>query len=398
MDQSTSRRPARSRWKGDRSKAKPRARKGDRRPTVEDIVEAVKECYADRVKPYGRILRKLCSSNGQSLELLREHCEACAQLIVEGERGGEWSVSLPGQPAKFVDYYSPEDTYSEHIWLGFAEFIDGLDDQAELPGGRYDCARELRKRVPCLSDLSLGEVCHIVELAIKHRRLLGYKVSGGKEPAIAAYKHSEKKVKDDQARKGQPSTVVAAAGTATWETLPGQLKDVLKQSHPEPISLSNIKRVFQMHTGVHLDQTALGVSRLSDLLADERLKSVCEVELTGTGYFVLPVPENSHSQLVTVLDADGEARAAVHQDQVAQRYKFPSWSQESLHSGDFAHSLQADVSPTAGGVKNTFIHVGVSPTAAPRSKSLPKSAGSARDPQESIFQALHCKPPAIDSQ
>lgn len=351
---------------------------------AEAIVEAVKVCYSDRVKPYGRILRKLvCSGSGQSLELLRQQCEACAHVVVEGERGGEWSALLLGQTPEFVDCYSPEDPYGEHIWLSLSEFVDSLDDEAELPGGRYDCAQVLRKRLSCLSDLSLGEVCHIVELAIKQRRLLGYKVGGGSQPAIVAYKHSEKKVRDDQACRSQPSTKVSVAGNATWETLPGQLKVVLAQNHPDPVSLSNVKRLFLTHTGVHLDQTALGVSTLSDLLADARLRGVCEVKLTGTGYLVLPAQEHLYPQLLTVPDPDGEVLAGFPgpTSQASQRDRFASWSEGPLQNGDF--------------VQNTFIQLPVSPSAARRWKSLPKSVGSARDPKESALQALCCKPPAI---
>merc|ERR1740130_64576 len=58
------------------------------------------------------------------------------------------------------------------MWESLAEFLNG---EHTFAGGRYGMARELMDRnLPCLSDKSLGEVCHIVQLAIQHRRLIVY--------------------------------------------------------------------------------------------------------------------------------------------------------------------------------------------------------------------------------
>merc|ERR1712050_709198 len=58
------------------------------------------------------------------------------------------------------------------MWSGFAEF---LDSGQAFGGGRYGMARELmQKELPCLASLCLGQVCHVVQLAIQKRKILVY--------------------------------------------------------------------------------------------------------------------------------------------------------------------------------------------------------------------------------
>eukprot|EP00434_Breviolum_minutum_P038269 symbB.v1.2.033941.t1/scaffold4291.1/size41828/5 len=61
------------------------------------------------------------------------------------------------------------------MWKELAKFLDG---EHTFAGGRYGMARELMQRnLAFLGPYSLGEVCHIVQLAIQHRRRGFFRVS-----------------------------------------------------------------------------------------------------------------------------------------------------------------------------------------------------------------------------
>merc|ERR1712146_298758 len=99
---------------------------------------------------------------------LRAMCEAQPWLRVLAEGGGDWSALLPNWPANFVDVYSPCDRYPARLWADAEEYFVGLREvEMVLPGGRYSCAQALLARnLPFLSGRSLGQVCHVVQLAI----------------------------------------------------------------------------------------------------------------------------------------------------------------------------------------------------------------------------------------
>merc|ERR1719463_671464 len=108
-----------------------------------------------------------------------------------------------------------------------------------LPGGRYSCAQALQSRnLLFMQGRSLGQVCHIVQLAISQKRLLGY-LNG----AVVPYAHSRSKEKQQCAEQNAPCIVASqdlAAGInigkneampmATWETARDYLRKILCNS------------------------------------------------------------------------------------------------------------------------------------------------------------------------
>merc|ERR1719221_487505 len=168
-----------------------------------------------------------------------------------------------------------------------------------LPGGRYSCAQALVARdLSFLHGCSLGQVCHIVQLAISQRKLLGY--ANG---AVVPYRYSESMKKDQCAMWQQPLGNVADVGVsatgglplACWETARSCLHKLLEESvgsdvkghgdgvpsgcGPGALPLSNVKRLFRSRFQVELSETALGYTKLSELLADVRFRDVCTVQL-----------------------------------------------------------------------------------------------------------------------
>lgn len=266
-------------------------------PSEKDLLLAVRSLYADALRPYGRILRKRLAEDaarqGRSdkemdLGLLRGLCENCACFLLRDEPGGEWCVLLLGEEPRFVDIYSDDDPYPESLWSRFEDHLQQLDSEGtRLPGGRFSCAQRLKdSNLPFLSDCSLGAICHIVQLSLTRRKLLGYR-SG----EIVPYGRSQTMVKDDAA--AQQSFCIGKESTsrpvATWEQVRDYVQQVLSSAEGDgAVPLSNIKRLIRSRFNAELSETALGHAKLSDLLRDERLQDVCLVSLLEAGYFVLP--------------------------------------------------------------------------------------------------------------
>jgi hypothetical protein len=66
------------------------------------------------------------------------------------------------------------------------------------------------------------------------------------------------------------------------------------------VPLSNVKRIFRSQYKTELSETALGYSKLSELLRDPYVSDLCIVELQRTGYAMIPRPEAFVVQAVDV--------------------------------------------------------------------------------------------------
>mmetsp|Transcript_10162 Transcript_10162/g.22322 ORF Transcript_10162/g.22322 Transcript_10162/m.22322 type:complete len:574 (-) Transcript_10162:126-1847(-) len=284
-------------------------------PLSDEVVEAVRSLYADELKPFGRILRKRmverssercagsqAAAKDVDVRQLLLACSACKQLRVESEEGGDWSALLVGRPSSFVDIYSSEDTYPASLWEAAELYFEALgDSEMTLPGGRYSCAQVLRsRRLDFLQGLSLGRLCHVVQLAISQKKILGY-LNG----SVVPYQRSQSMVKERCAVWNQPFSTAgrsdAGLQTATWDSVRSCLREILETFGSEQgtrgmLPLSNVKRLFRSHFQLELSETALGHAKLSELLQDSRLCDVCSVRLQGHGYVVVPLLHKPRTQ------------------------------------------------------------------------------------------------------
>lgn len=262
-----------------------------------EVLLAIDSLYDDELKPFGRILRKRlvertqtdgCREVDINIKELRSVCEACDELDVQDVDGADWAVTRKNREATFVNVYSPDDLYPDELWDAAAEYLDSLDGLSMvLPGGRYSCAQVLRNlNLSFLDGRSLGEICHIVQLSISQKKLLGY-FNG----TVVPYKHSQSMIKDKNAQCQRPCTGPSRGkvSVATWECL-GSCLQTLFEGQKTPghfLPLSNIKRLFRAQFHIELSETALGYAKLSELLQDPRLQSLCEVKLQGHGYVII---------------------------------------------------------------------------------------------------------------
>lgn len=388
-------------------------------PAAKEIVAAIGSLYEDQLRPFGRILRKRLAERAESrgecaaevdLAQLRWSCDENPQLSVSREEGGEWSALINSRIQDFVDVYDKSDSYSEEIWQAADLYFQNLpQDDGVLPGGRYACAQTLATRnLVFLQGMTLGGICHFVQLALATRKILGY-LNGG----ITSYGRSHSFTKDkaaaDQSSCTQPDSVVGLE-IATWMVARKCLKLIMKDalaSQANQVPLSNIKRVFRSQYETELSETSLGHSKLSELLQDERLKDICTVRLLDQGYFVIPTFETTDNQSdgfatdstsFSWADAE-ESLLTTDNDELeleAETYcNTPYWpddvsrlqppASDSLHLTIDSDPVGAQLPSTEWFslsprgvqkrlVQNTFIHAPTTPIAInrPRSQSLPR--------------------------
>jgi len=353
-----------------------------------DMLAAVASLYTDQLKPYGRILRKRLSERGVVVGLpsgeaglgqLRTLCAGSTWLKIESEQGGEWSALLINEQPNFVDVYSPIDSYPTEFWMAAAAYFLNLEGTAMiLPGGRFSCAQCLASRnLFFLANYTLGQVCHIVQLAISQKKLLGYSSDG-----ITPYAHSQSMLKDKAAAKQSACASLGGAGVgelplATWVSARQHLREALAfamQEGADSVPLSNIKRIFRSQFQTELSETALGHSKLSELLHDMRLRDICIVKLLDQGYFVIP-------QFTLTEDASATASASPRivfcpDEPLCLEDAAPlADSERWFPYSPFAINEDGDAGSM---VRNTFIHAApvLMPSASRRSKSLPRDFGS----------------------
>jgi len=293
-------------------------------------VAAVRSLYKDALKPYGRLILKRVRERAAEEygvneddespsgvprvdpRLLRRIALNTPGMQVEPEDGKEYSVHLVKMPANFVDVSSAEDPYPEELWCQVAEYFETLScEDMILPGGRYACAKLLASRRPeFVEGRSLGEICHIIQLAISQRRILGY--ANGH---IVPYGESEERVKEECAVLQQPVSSPKQRGWtlphATWEQARLGLIEILHSasssaavaqlqqgSQDQPcgvVTLSNVKRLFRSRFRLELSETVLGYPRLLDLLQDYRFRDICVVRPHSNGQVIVhAVTADSH--------------------------------------------------------------------------------------------------------
>mmetsp|Transcript_95766 Transcript_95766/g.166383 ORF Transcript_95766/g.166383 Transcript_95766/m.166383 type:complete len:705 (+) Transcript_95766:95-2209(+) len=274
--------------------------------SADQVLAAVESLYADELKPVGRILRKrvvellLLAGNSETenaspdvdADQLRSVCGESDLCSIEPEEGGDWSALLVGRQRAFVDIYNPEDVYSDQMWTGLRTYCESPDGQSmSLPGGRYACARALVSRgLQCLMGYSLGRVCHIVQLAITQKKILGY-MNG----SVVAYSKSQSKVKEQCALAGQAIAATAPGAevlpVASFEEARTSMAQILQESAGQ-VPLSNVKRLFRSKFQLELSETSLGHAKLSELLQDPDFRDVCTVELREHGYVVVQATQD----------------------------------------------------------------------------------------------------------
>jgi hypothetical protein len=357
-------------------------------PDLPLVFTAIQSLYVEQLRPFGRIIRKRVGEFATGIRgtpdvdakhLLRI-CKECPLIQVEQEEGGDWSALIVNQPSNFIDCYCPKDVYPPSLWLHLAAYLQALPEQETFPGGRYACAIELRtRRLPFLSFFTLGQLCHIVQLAISQKRIFGY-LNG----LLVPYSRSQTILKEHAAVKGE-----AHVATATAERLPlvsmDQAKACLMQllsdvgCTPATMPLSNVKRLFRSRFRLELSETSLGYAKLCDLLSSDSFKDICYVRLDWNGYTVV-----QREMLVQreAFDKPGRVKFCADEPLTLDDLDDASGAMPQLVQRQATPGvvLRACAGEAPACVQNTFIHAKPAPPtpvrdARPRANTMPGDFG-----------------------
>jgi len=180
---------------------------------------------------------------------------------------------------KFANF-NDDDCYPPVMWEKFATWVEKRvqtmsPEERAFTSGRYGCARALQfLHLEFFEGYSLGQLCHIVNLAVQ-KKILGYLA---RKKWLVPYRDSDNAEKDDAAKKTLPSRTgvgdelaCEGAPVATWEELREGLKGL-----GNLVLVAQIKRSYARKFSKLLSETTFGHTSLLNLLRDERLVDVCE--------------------------------------------------------------------------------------------------------------------------
>eukprot|EP00931_Biecheleriopsis_adriatica_P079567 TRINITY_DN52971_c0_g1_i1.p1 TRINITY_DN52971_c0_g1~~TRINITY_DN52971_c0_g1_i1.p1 ORF type:complete len:518 (-),score=66.53 TRINITY_DN52971_c0_g1_i1:36-1562(-) len=289
--------PRRSPRRGDREERGPRGGGKKNQPSEEDLAnelrklghegarklltDTLQSLYKDRIKPLGNYVKGRLKEQSAPEAVIRAFIDVFSRhpdlFDVQKEdsaAGTEATIFLWSEPDWFqgwVDMDSAEDPYDEDLWESFKAFVE---EGHEFAGGRYGMARDLVKRkLPFLSELTLGEVCHVVQLAIQHKKILVY---------------HRKMLKTMTAIL--PSGDGNSKGDGDGEEIPSLLElcrvlfKILK-ANKEGVRLDRMKKWIK-DEGFSLNEMAFGCPKLMELFEKEPLKSTFELEKDGQAFWI----------------------------------------------------------------------------------------------------------------
>lgn len=253
------------------------------------LTGALESLYEDRIKPMASYVKGRLKERSNPEPIVKSFVELYSQhsdlfLVQQPTQGDEAAIFFVTEPAWFkgwIDIDSPSDPYDETLWQELAKFLDG---EHTFAGGRYGMARELMQRnLAFLAEQTLGEVCHIVQLAIQHRKLIVY---------------HRKMLKPIQTVLCQPP----ANGTGAAEG-GEEIKDMddlclvlfrMLIRHAQGIPLCRIKQMIKHELSRKLSEMAFKCTKLIELFNQEPLSKTFLLDTDNDGksiYVHLGKPE-----------------------------------------------------------------------------------------------------------
>lgn len=249
----------------------------------EVLLGALQSLYDDRLLPRNHhVARRVEERSGVrwSAEDLIRVVRATPGVHLKGpDAANRFVILLDDVVGNFVDLSSREDKYPADLWSELRSFVDdGWPEDGVPSGSRYDLARGLQEHVPGLQRYGLGEVVHVVQLAVRSHRILGYK-----HGRLVPYRSSTDCEKWENAVQLRPTGAQDANWVTAWANAKSMLTELLMDERwPQGIPVSALKARFRQQFGCDFNETALGHTKLSSLLQDPRLATVCQLERCGS--------------------------------------------------------------------------------------------------------------------
>jgi hypothetical protein len=237
------------------------------------------------------LLKQLAGKPGKAVspELARREAAANLKLRSEPEVFLVGFRVVPKWFQGFVDPLGP-DVYPEAMWSKLAVYFHHLisdnlmnGENCWFQGGRYGAAKDLRGRqLPFLEGLSLGELSHIVQLALTNeqgggRGLLSYQPDKTIAPRSLSQRH---RLADLGLPVGEGPQRRVGQGCANDDERWAELRHVLRvvlSDHPEGRSLALLKVDIERRFGMILDQSVFREVKLSHVFESLELRNLFEV-------------------------------------------------------------------------------------------------------------------------
>jgi len=264
----------------------------------EVLSSTLESLYRDRIKPVGNYIKgrlKEKSSPEGIIKSFQDHYRNHPDLfrVEDGSTPDEPAIFFVVTPAWFkgwIDIDSPDDPYSEELWKELKTYLE--DGGHTYAGGRYGMARELAaKKLPFLQDQTLGDICHIVQLAIQHRKIIAYhkKMLKPMQPLSQGTLNGEPKQEGDEI-ENMPQLV-----RALFKTL---------RRHPGGIRLDRMKQMVREECQARLNEMAFQCTKLIEVFKLEPLASTFDLENDGKVFFLRPKDSSRFSDDVRKIWAE----------------------------------------------------------------------------------------------
>mmetsp|Transcript_19417 Transcript_19417/g.56402 ORF Transcript_19417/g.56402 Transcript_19417/m.56402 type:complete len:517 (-) Transcript_19417:135-1685(-) len=274
------------------------------------LTSTLESLYKDRIRPMANYVKGRLKERSSPDVVIRQFLDLYGQhsdlFKVNQADPDEASVFLVTEPTWFkgwVDLESTDDPYDEDMWQALKEFLE--EGAHAFAGGRYGMARELVSRnLSFLAPYSLGEICHIVQLAIQHRKIIAY------------HKKMLKPMQGTLALANVSSNNGAGGAAADNLEEIGDLLQLCKvlfktlRKHPQGIRLDRMKQMIKEECSCRLNEMAFKCTKLTELFRQEPLSSTFTLENDGKAFFVRPVDVASFSEEVRRIHDEVSGRDA----------------------------------------------------------------------------------------
>jgi len=248
---------------------------------VREMLSSVLESlYRDRIKPMASYVKGRLKEKQAPEPIIKGFVNVYLQhadlFEVQRPTKDDTVILFCKDPSWFqgwVDMDSLEDTYDESMWEDLERFLDG---QHAFAGGRYGTARELIQRnLPFLAPFSLGEVCHIIQLAIQKRKLIVYhrKMLKPIQSIMAQQEEDNRNSKNGNT----PDSEIKDASQLCFLLLRAFVRN------PSRIPLSRLKTMLKNDFGSTLIETSFMCTKLRELFTLPPLDTTFTVSSEDNG-------------------------------------------------------------------------------------------------------------------
>lgn len=263
------------------------------------MTSTLESLYRDRIKPMANYVKGRLKEKSSPEGLIRGYSDVYGQHPdlfriekVMGPDSEESTIFFVVDPVWFkgwIDIDASDDPYDEVMWKDFKKY---LEEGHTFAGGRYGMARDLAaKNLPFLSQHTLGEVCHIVQLAIQQRKIIAYHKKMLKPMAPM----TQAAMGGDGKGDGEEITDMNHLIRVIFKTL---------RKHPSGIRLDRMKQMIREECQCRLNEMVFQCTKLIEVFKLEPLQSSFELENDGKVFFLKPKDQSCFPEEVRRIYAE----------------------------------------------------------------------------------------------